>query len=261
MARDRQEAERCLDADRTMNAAVNEWTDAVLGFFYPDNCQLCRSARATAAEGYVCAQCWHGVRFVRPPFCDRCGLPFEGAITTKFECSNCREMELHFESARAAVIANALTLEVIHRYKYSRALWFEPFLADLLCREAGPVLRAGDWDLIVPVPLHPLKQREREFNQATRLALRLSRHTGIPLNTSLLKRRLNTRTQTQLTRAERAANMRAAFTTTPRAKLNRERIIVVDDVLTTGATTSACARALLQAGADKICVWTLARGI
>ncbi|HEY6168666.1 MAG TPA: ComF family protein [Verrucomicrobiae bacterium] len=244
-----------------MNPRLKEWTDAVLGFFYPDNCQLCRRERATSDEGYVCAQCWHGVRFVRPPFCDRCGLPFAGEITTKFECSNCREMDLHFESARAAVIANALTLDVIHRYKYGRALWFEPFLADLLCREAAPVLRGGEWDLIVPVPLHPLKQREREFNQAARLGDRLSRRTGIPLNTSLLSRRLNTRTQTQLTRAERAANMRAAFATRPGVALRGERIVLVDDVLTTGATTSACARVLVQAGAGKVSVWTLARGV
>ena len=78
-------------------------------------------------------------------------------------------------------------LDVIHRYKYQRALWFEPFLADLLIREAEPELRREKWDRIVPVPLHPAKKREREFNQAERLAKRLSRASGIPVDAGLLK--------------------------------------------------------------------------
>ena len=123
----------------------------------------------------MCGRCWSHVRFIKPPFCERCGLPFDGDLTTPFECTNCREMELHFSSARSAVVARGPVLEIIHRYKYQRALWFEPFLADLLLREAVPALRGQDWDLIVPVPLHPLKQREREFNQAERLAVHLER--------------------------------------------------------------------------------------
>ena len=235
--------------------------DTTLTFFYPEVCQLCGNARATRAEGYVCASCWQTVRFIKPPFCDRCGLPFSGEITTTFECSNCREMELHFHSARAAVAASGLVLEVIHRYKYQRALWFEPFLADLLQRQAAPVLKAEAWDLLVPVPLFPLKRREREFNQAERLANRLSHGTGIPANARLLERCAHTRTQTLLTRSERAANVRRAFRVRRGAKLKGERVVLVDDVLTTGATTSACAKALKAAGAGDVCVWTVARAL
>src|SRR5438552_1244346 len=83
--------------------------------------------------------------------------------------TNCRDTELHFSSARSAVIANEVALDVIHRYKYSRALWFEPFLADLLIRAAAAELTHAKWDAIVPVPLHPTKERDREFNQAERL--------------------------------------------------------------------------------------------
>jgi len=115
--------------------------------------------------------------------------------------------------------------------------------------------------LIVPVPLHPLKQREREFNQAERLAARLSDATRIPLNKRLLRRVRFTNTQTRLTRPERAANMRGAFAMRHGARLNGERVVLVDDVFTTGATTSVCAQTLLAAGAGKVCVWTVARGI
>jgi ComF family protein len=242
-------------------ARLPVWSEALLGFLYPTACQLCNSARATAADGYVCTDCFRRVRFVKPPFCERCGLPFEGDITTAFECANCREMDLHFSSARSAVIAKDVVLEVIHRYKYSRALWFEPFLAGLLTSAAAEELTRARWDAIVPVPLHPTKEREREFNQARRIAARLSRATGIPLHDRWLRRIEPTRTQTLLTRAERAANVRKAFAITPGLRLNGERIVVLDDVFTTGATTSACARALKAAGAGDVCVWTVARGI
>ena len=152
-------------------------------------------------------------------------------------------------------------LEVIHRYKYHRALWFEPFLADLLVQRAAPVLASETWDWLVPVPLHPVKEREREFNQAERLARRLGAATGIRVHRRLLRRMAPTRTQTLLSREERLENVRNAFAALPDARLEGERLVLVDDVLTTGATTSACAGALRRAGAGDVCVWTVARGI
>jgi ComF family protein len=244
-----------------MNTALQEWFGATLAFVYPEVCQICDQERAAPAEGFVCARCRDQVKLIRPPFCERCGLPYEGDITTTFECTNCREMELDFRSARAAAAASGPVLEAIHRYKYQRALWFEPFLAGLLVSEAGSELRRERWDWIVPVPLHPAKEREREFNQAERLAVRLGAAIGIPVKTKLLRRIAATPTQTLLTRDRRAANMRNAFALRPGQKPAGRRIVLVDDVFTTGATTSACARALRKAGAGDICVWTVARGI
>ena len=240
---------------------LNCWLDAGLSFFYPECCQFCGANRAGPADGYICAGCWKNVRFIQPPFCERCGLPYEGDITTPFECSNCREMELHFCWARSSVAARGMLLEIVHRYKYYRALWFEPFLADLLLRQALSALRAETWDLIMPVPLHPLKKSEREFNQAERLALHLSQVTQIPLNAHALQRVVPTKTQTMLSRRERAANVRQAFVLRHRDGLSGKRIVLVDDVLTTGATASACAKVLLAAGVERVAVWTLARGI
>ena len=247
-----------------VHPVAKSWLDAGLNFFYPPVCQLCGLNRVSLVEGCVCSSCWSregGVRFINPPYCDRCGLPYEGDITTAFECGNCREMELHFRQARSAVVAAGIVLEVIHRYKYQRALWFEPFLAGLLDRRAAPELRRQDWDMIIPVPLHPLKKREREFNQAERLGRCLARTTGIPLNVDLLKRVEPTRTQTLLTRTERAANVRHAFAMQTKESLTGKRVVIFDDVLTTGATTSACARILRQAGAADVCVWSVARGV
>ena len=242
-------------------APFNVWTNAGLNFIYPEVCQLCNCERATPDEGYVCRRCWAQVRFIRPPFCERCGVPFEGDITTAFECSNCREMELHFRSARSAVVARGVVLEIIHRFKYQHALWFAPFLADLLIREARPALSLSRWNFIVPVPLHPVKERERGFNQAEQLAARLGDAADIPVNKHLLRRVAATRTQTLLKKQERTANVQRAFAVPPGAKLDGANIVLVDDVFTTGATTSACARALRAAGAGDVCVWTVARGL
>ena len=241
--------------------SVKSLLNAGLGFVYPEVCQVCREARATPAECYLCASCRASVRYIEPPLCERCGRPVQGAISTAFECSNCRQTEWHFRSARSAVLARDSVLEVIHQYKYRRACWFEPFLADLLIQRAAPELRGEHWDWIVPVPLHPARLREREFNQAERLARRLSAAMGIPLNTRLLQRVIPTKTQTLLSRAERLANVRRAFALRGAPALQGERIVLIDDVFTTGATTSACARVLREAGAGQVSVWTVARGI
>ena len=238
-----------------------EWLNAGLSFFYPEICQTCGVARATPREGFVCSTCRAETNWIESPFCERCGRPFEGAITNSFTCAQCQELEPNFSFARAAVSARDKIRDVIHRYKYQRALWFEPFLAELLIRAAVPQVAGTSWDVIVPVPLHPSKQREREFNQAERLASRLSAATGIPTNKRLVQRIVATRTQTQLSRKERLENVRRAFAMRGRQRLQGERIVLVDDVFTTGATTSACAGVLRAAGAGEVCVWTVARGI
>ncbi len=242
-------------------APLPRWIEPGLALLYPEVCQLCEQQRATPAAGFVCSRCWSKVRFIKPPFCERCGLPYEGEITTTFQCTNCQNLELHFCSARSAVTAKGVTLEAIHRYKYQQALWFEAFLVDLFLRQALPALRAQKWDLIVPVPLHPTKYREREFNQAERLASHLAHALTLPLNTNLVRRVLPTRTQTLLTKKQRAENVQRAFAAQDRHRLKGERVILVDDVLTTGATTSACAGVLRAMGAGEVCVWTVARGV
>jgi ComF family protein len=239
---------------------IKPWADAALGFVYPDVCQLCREERAIRDEGYVCAKCRSQVRFIEPPFCDRCGLPFEGEITGTFECGNCREMELHFSSARSAVTARGPVLDAIHRYKYDGQMWFEDFLAKLFSARAFDWQQHEPCDVLVPVPLFPVKQRERGFNQAEQLARQLGESLNVRVDSGLLKRVVPTPTQTHLSRKQRADNMRNAFALCrPQEPLKGRSFVLIDDVFTTGATTSACAKVLLKAGAERVGVWTVAR--
>ena len=240
---------------------ILQWADAFLSFLYPETCQVCEDGPARPREGYVCEACQRQVRFIVPPICQQCGMPFEGVIEQPFDCSNCRELKLRFDHARAAVLASGVVLEVIHRYKYRNARWFEPFLAGLLYRPLTQALAEEPADLLMPVPLHPLKQRERGFNQAEALAHRLGKQLGVTVDSTSLRRMETTKTQTLLTRSERTANVNRAFALRKGADFSKARIILIDDVLTTGATTSACAQVLRRAKAERIRVWTVARGV
>lgn len=240
---------------------ARRWLDPLLSLVYPDACQLCATGRAGPDDGYVCTACRAGLRFVGDPLCQRCGLPFAGEFSGPFTCGNCAGVRLHFEDARAAVRAEGVALEVIHRYKYQQALWFEPLLGRLLVESAGPTLVDERWDAVIPVPLHPVREREREFNQADRLGRILADAIGIPLQPRWLRRSRATDTQTRLTREKRHENVRNAFEMDRPRDLSGGRFVVVDDVLTTGATTSAVAAVLRRAGAERVVVRTVARGV
>jgi ComF family protein len=245
--------------------------EGLLGLLYPEVCQLCRQEPAGPASGYVGEACRARVKPLKAPYCQRCGLPYAGEISSPFTCANCAETPLHFDYARAASIADGPVLDAVHRYKYSDARWLQPFLAGLLCDAALPELRADGWSMVVPVPLHSVKQRERGFNQAEALGSPLARALAIPLRTDLVHRAAPTHTQTTLSRQERAENVSRAFHAgagpgwfpwsrrAPAPRIRGESVIVIDDVLTTGATANAVARELRRLGASRVCVWSVAR--
>lgn len=232
--------------------------EALLSLLYPPHCAGCGAG--TPAGIHLCEPCAAGVRRIHPPCCQKCSQPFEGCIEGPFTCPNCRDQRFHFECAVAACLSRGLVRELIHRFKYNRAYYLRHPLAALLAETLqDPRIRSQPFDFLVPVPLHPAREREREYNQAEALASLLSRRCATPLLPCL--RRLHyTTTQTRLSRRTRRQNLRNAFRVRQTARVSGSRLLLVDDVFTTGSTVEECARLLCEAGAASVRVITVARG-
>lgn len=252
---------------RLLNPALQAAADLI----YPQLCCVCKVplAHDVPRGVWFCQKCADELPVVEPPYCMVCGEVYDGSFTNVFRCMNCDGRRLEFEFAVAACRAEGAIRELVHQFKYERRLHLRGALAALLLRTlAEPRLEGEnlvDW-LLVAVPLHRSRERDREFNQSRELCQRLSQLTGIPAVDALVRTR-ETDTQVHLDRDERLKNLRGAFALRkPRpwqAKiaLQGRRVLLVDDVFTTGATTSECARVLRrEGGAEKVVVITVARG-
>jgi ComF family protein len=239
-----------------MNAAT-DLLRAAVSLFYPPACEGCGSD--VPPKQYLCAECQSRAPRIVAPFCARCSEPFSGAIDGPFSCSNCADQKLYFEAAVAAYRARGIVRRLIHEFKYHRRLFLRHVIGDWLAAVVDdPRLSSRHFDLIIPVPLHPAKQRERGFNQAGLLAKRLSARMNVPVRPALERIRY-TKTQTAFDRSERMENLRNAFRLRPAADVRGLQVLLVDDVLTTGSTLNECARVLKRAGASSIYAATAAR--
>ncbi len=234
--------------------------ETTLGILYPHNCSLCAVPIPETRRGWICEACESGVKYIRPPFCKRCGAPFPGEITTEFECFHCAGIKLHFETAVCATRAEGIARECIHNLKYRRHVWLDQHLAQWLGDASEERVRWDDVGAIVPVPLFPRREREREFNQAQLIAEHLARRFQKRLISRSLRRVRDTRTQTRLDRGERERNVYGAFAVRDTDVIRGRGIALVDDVYTTGATTSECARVLKKAGAELVIALAVAHG-
>ncbi|WP_395750515.1 ComF family protein [Prosthecobacter sp.] len=238
----------------------------LVDLLYPRLCSVCQ---VPVDEGWFCGVCEGALPLVKPPYCMVCGEVYDGAVAGDFRCSNCSGRRLEFEFAVAACEAEEGARELIHKFKYERRLHLRGVLASLLMRTLEEPRLAGEdlgkW-LLVPVPLHRSREVEREYNQSWELCERLSRLTGIPAAKALVRTR-ETVTQAGLNRAERLRNLRGAFAVMPGRPWRRvvglkgRRVLLVDDVFTTGSTANECARVLkAEGGAEKVVVITVTRG-
>jgi competence protein ComFC len=181
-------------------------------------------------------------------------------MSSSFRCMNCGDLEFSFDFATSAYRSRGVVRELIHLFKYNRQVHLRHELARMLT-EGFRDVRLADLrpDAIVPVPLHPTRQREREFNQAAVLALLAGARRGLPVE-DCLRRTRYTLTQTHFHREERFGNLQGAFALRRGARVEGRVLALVDDVLTTGSTADACARVLREAGASAVVVITVARG-
>lgn len=224
---------------------------------------LCMACRAAVEEpGCLCARCWSRVGFIERPFCDRLGTPlpheFDAADGPAVSSAALADPPA-YGRARAVAAFGEVSRDLVHALKYSDRLDVAAPLARMMARAGADIL--ADADALVPVPLHALRLWRRRFNQSAALAQGIGRASGVSVRAGWLARRRATVPQVGLDRESRARNVAGAFAVpeAARGELAGRRVVLVDDVLTTGATIDACAKALARAGAARVDVLVFAR--
>lgn len=232
--------------------------ETIAGLAYPRHCAVCEVP--LRAGRVLCADCRRSRTRLEGPRCATCSQPFGGALEPGFRCMNCGDLRLSFDFATSAYRSRGAVRELIHHFKYDKHLHLRHLLGRMLREGFGDArVRLLGVDGIVPVPLHPTREREREFNQSAVLASVAAGSLQLPVE-DCLKRIRYTSTQTHFHREERFENLAGAFALRRGFDLSGRNLALVDDVLTTGSTADACARVLKDAGAAAVVVITVARG-
>lgn len=210
----------------------------------------------------VCGGCWSKLTFIAQPYCVTCGVTMPESASPEAECLECIEHPPPYAKARAALEYNEHSTSLITRFKYSDQLQLAPLLTRWMEAVGKTLLMQAD--MIVPVPLHWTRLFTRKYNQAAILAQMLSKHSGKIYAPELLKRTRRTPPQARLTKSQRLKNVQGAFQLHKQAKkedVKDKTILLVDDVMTTGATIRACSKILKKSGAKKVFVLTAARTV
>jgi len=233
---------------------------------FPPVCVHCRGLVEPAADGtngfrHLCPRCAGQLEFVRAPQCTTCGHPYYGVVEGERMCPHCEGLAPAFREGRTAVLFKGPARSLVIELKYHRGLHVLADMTEIL-RRAAALLEFARGAVLVPVPLHPRKERERGYNQAALLATALAQVTGGGARVELvLRRTADTATQTAFDRRTRMANLKNAFALARGATLNpAHHYILVDDVFTTGSTLNSCARMLRRAGALNLDVVTFGHG-
>ncbi|MEK6680504.1 MAG: ComF family protein [Nitrospirota bacterium] len=266
---------------------IHGFAKNLLNFLIPPTCHICKLPIKEYDNPYICRICWKKIRFIDGPVCPRCGIPFKSSVTLirspDYLCGTCRKQKFYFTKASALGYYEGTLSEAIHIFKYekkqSMAKYMNSLTSDSLigklnvmlnsfqhpipCRETLNQVQGDrmhfDNSLIVPVPLHKKRLNERGFNQSLLIAHHLSKSLNIPLSIDGLQRVRWTRPQIELSREERLRNVKGAFAVRDGISFKGKKLLLIDDVYTTGATVNECARMLKKAGAKEINVFTIAR--
>ncbi|MFQ5656565.1 MAG: ComF family protein [Candidatus Methylomirabilales bacterium] len=238
---------------------------SLLRFLLPAECAICENSLGIGSRSAVCGTCWGRVRILEPPFCPRCGRPFSGSPTThppSHLCQGCRTRLPPYLLARSAVLyeRDDPLRDILLLFKHGRTIALGAHLGRVMAERTGGLLGEAAIDGIVPVPLHRSRERERGFNQAEVLARVIGRRLQRPVLRKALQRVRPTPPQAGKPR-KRFRNVRGAFTVRKPNEIHGRSLLLVDDVLTTGATVNECAKVLMKGGARRVLVYTLARAL
>ena len=244
-------------APRRVFRLVRQAAAIAVGLVYPPTCIVCQAATADAHA--LCAACWSRLRFIERPYCERLGTPFPVDWGQPLLSPAAIADPPVFQRARAVALYDEIARVLVHRLKYADRLDLARALGTMMVRAGAELLAQAD--VIVPVPLHPWRLWRRRFNQAMALAAVVSRASAVPCDPFLLARVKRTASQVGLSKAQRQDNLQGAFRVPleARPRVMGRRVLLVDDVLTTGSTANAASRALLRAGAASVDVLAFAR--
>ena len=241
-----------------MNVFFNTLSTAgrtALDLVYPPCCVLCRS-RISHDRMVICDDCRSGLLSIDAPYCERCGYPLDAPVAS---CPACPGRTFYFDGALSGFQFNRPLQDLIHQLKYRKRPGIGRFLGSLLAKRVEGEPGIPHITAVVPVPLHPLRNRERGYNQSAYIARGISDVTGIPVLENVLVRNRNTPTQTSLSPDARMSNVEGVFEAGRVEAVRDATVSLVDDIFTTGATMNSCARVLLQAGAKRVFALTIAR--
>jgi len=228
---------------------------------FPPRCLTCDTVLERHEELPFCPACFAKIHFIDSSLCPCCGIPFSGADGGSHLCGDCIAAKPSFTSARAVGRYQDTLLEAIHRFKYNGKISIGETLGRMMAEYPYTEFNISDYSLIMPVPLHPKRLRERGFNQSVILAREISRSFRITLDFMTLRRHTYTEPQVSLGKNDRAVNVRGAFSVHDPDRVAGRKIIIVDDVYTSGSTVKECARVLMKNKAAKVAVLTLARAV
>jgi competence protein ComFC len=241
---------------------IKDTLDALASIIFPAPCWICDDPLTSASLIPICDQCIAEIQRYDGLHCESCGRPFASPLVAEAIqkiCYVCRRGAYGFERARSYGPYNDALSGAILLLKYESLSRLGAWFADRLVPIVRDEFKGAEFDAIVPVPLHPSRQRERGYNQAELIARPLAKRLGIKMATYLLVRTRPRPAKSVLTLKERWESVRGAYETRTGAKVDKLRILLVDDVFTTGATLDACARALREAGAASVHGVTVAR--
>ena len=235
---------------------MTKWLRLLLDILLPPRCLLC--GKEIHSDNSLCSDCFTKIDFISRPYCKKCGRPFPETVNGSYYCAECLSKRMPFRLCRAAVEYNDHSKKLILDFKFFDHVQNKMLLARWLYMAGKDIFNAGV-DLIIPVPLHYTRMFKRKYNQSAVLSAGLSKLCGIPVDYKSLKKTRHTLPQVHCSGKQRLKNVRNAFEVAHPENIKGKRIVLIDDVFTTGSTLKECAKVLKKAGAKSVDALTVAR--
>ena len=237
-----------------LSSQLRETLETAIVFLYPAKCRVCDSFLAVAVLPYICTNCWQDVQYIEPPWCDICGTPDINGL-----CDACAISPPRYGKLRSIAFYHTTLQQAIHLYKFEKKKVFAQHLIQLINAHIPSDCDIAEYDFILPIPIHKKRLRERGFNQAALLADGIAKVENIPVLVDTLVRKRHTVAQSSLDRDARQQNIVGAFEVRNPDVIGGKRLLIIDDVFTTGATIREAVSELWTADPAEVDVLTLAR--